>query len=521
MLDNRAATYTKLGRLKPALRDAKQMIEQDKDDCTGYLRTGKVLQLMEKPGVAFNIYQLGLRRVPLTDPNARLLKGLCDRLIRAGAPTKAVDPFKALPIEIVNMIISFMTFRQTVRLSRVSKSWCDLLGSMSRLWTRLEFANSRNKVSMSAVRRYVKNAQETCSAVHFKRSGTYQENILGYVVSRCRGLSEVRVAEGYFGASSLKAALSAVNLQVLILSSHCEITYDTVYQILGQCLNLGQAEFHRIRPQGGVYTQKHPMSKMHTLVMNITDIEREFRGAIDVTSLLTPCVQIRSLTLRNWNAFLRTGQRLDFSCLPVLEHLDMRNSVAALPLKLPESIRSIDMAGCTPFDNTLVPSALASEPSILPNLSTVNVADSSVYKPSQIKDLFTANSGRFRTVDLSGRSFSEQVKGLIQDGHLSGVEKLILKNTGIGDENVSLLAEKLLPHLKQLDLARTNVTGIGVKELIITGGQQHGSCNLEWLGLDECTRTSIDAVELARSRGVKVSYRFPDPQGSKKVRHQI
>lgn len=86
--DNRAATHTKLGNLRAALRDGKEMIQQEKTNCMvnrpalrrrpssqiiqGYLRTGKVLQLLDKRDAALDIYQLGIRKVPAGSENIKV-----------------------------------------------------------------------------------------------------------------------------------------------------------------------------------------------------------------------------------------------------------------------------------------------------------------------------------------------------------------------------------------------------------------------------------------------------------------
>lgn len=486
------------------------MIEQEKNSCTGYLRSGKILQLMGKPDTAMDVYQLGLRRVSPGDPNTKLLKGLSDRLAGLCAPAKAMDPFQVLPIEIVDIVISFMTFDQIVHMLRVSKSWRDLLSSMPRLWADLDFSNSRKNVSITAVRRYVRNARGTCSAVQIDRLAPLQQNILGYVVSRCRGLRSIRISSGFIGASLLRAVLYAINLQVLIVSSQCEITYDTVSQLLDQCVNLGQAEFHEIKASG-LYSQKHAMSKMHTLLMNVA---RGGRGVLSFSNLLTQSAKIRSLTLRNWEDHDRFRQPLDFSCLLLLESLDIDHVVTGLPPKVPKSLRSINMTGCNAAILGPGPDLQLSEPPVLPDLSSILVGYSTLHATPHVVDFFKASTGGIQVADLSGKSFENEVIGLILDGYMARVEKLMLRESAVDDDGVSLIAQKL-PLIKQLDLARTNVSGVGVRTLITGLGGK-----LEWLGLDECARTSVDAVVLARSMGVRVSYSFPDPRGSKKIRHQ-
>ncbi|GAB7351761.1 hypothetical protein MBLNU459_g2339t2 [Dothideomycetes sp. NU459] len=111
LLDNRAATHEKLGDLILALKDARTAIKNHERDVTGYLRAGRLLQKMEKPEVALNIYKHGIKK------NARdseLLQKMHDKLNRTLSPPSAADPFARLPIELVEMIIAHLSFRQIV-----------------------------------------------------------------------------------------------------------------------------------------------------------------------------------------------------------------------------------------------------------------------------------------------------------------------------------------------------------------------------------------------------------------------
>ncbi|MCJ1362374.1 hypothetical protein MMC16_001477 [Acarospora aff. strigata] len=107
-LDNRAATYMKVGDLQAALRDAKHMIDLEKVGVTGYLRTGQILQLMNKADLAHEIYKYGLRNIPSDSPDHRLLQGMSEKLAQNRAPAKAVDFMLMLPVEIAEMIVKYL-----------------------------------------------------------------------------------------------------------------------------------------------------------------------------------------------------------------------------------------------------------------------------------------------------------------------------------------------------------------------------------------------------------------------------
>ena len=68
LLNLRAATYEKTGKLGEAAREAKLMIRLDKKGAAGYLRAGKVMCLMGKWETALEVYKSGMGRVPREDP---------------------------------------------------------------------------------------------------------------------------------------------------------------------------------------------------------------------------------------------------------------------------------------------------------------------------------------------------------------------------------------------------------------------------------------------------------------------
>lgn len=70
ILDNRAAAQEKIGGaeiLRAALADAKKMIQLQKTNANGYLRTGKILQLQGCDKLALDLYKYGLKKIAPND----------------------------------------------------------------------------------------------------------------------------------------------------------------------------------------------------------------------------------------------------------------------------------------------------------------------------------------------------------------------------------------------------------------------------------------------------------------------
>jgi F-box/TPR repeat protein Pof3 len=78
----------------------------------------------------------------------KLLQGMLDKLIRQLSPPKSVDPFSVLPIELVEMIISYLTFRNMVLVSLLFPSHQSAL--TSRPLSALAFACPSNGKSFSS-----------------------------------------------------------------------------------------------------------------------------------------------------------------------------------------------------------------------------------------------------------------------------------------------------------------------------------------------------------------------------------
>ncbi|KAL8808198.1 MAG: hypothetical protein Q9182_000262 [Xanthomendoza sp. 2 TL-2023] len=121
----------------------------------GYLRTGKILQLMGKDALALGIYRYGLRKVSDSDPKLQLLRDICQQMKQKCEPGMPQDPLTVLPPEVAEMVMSYLDFRQVVSLTRVSTSWREFLKSVPNLWTSLDFSNAAVNIPQNAIRKLV------------------------------------------------------------------------------------------------------------------------------------------------------------------------------------------------------------------------------------------------------------------------------------------------------------------------------------------------------------------------------
>lgn len=183
LLDQRAATYEKLGQLDKSLKDGEKLIKHEPISCKGYLRVAKVLLIMKEEVDAYKTLQRGnyiicnaIEKYNIAVPeklfnslksqyktlNTRLKqqkeqynnkniinKGL-DKSLEQMLPlkrTKSVsstslkkskkilDPFNYLPLEIIELIFQAFNLKDVLRCHLVSSKWYNLLVSIPSLYT--------------------------------------------------------------------------------------------------------------------------------------------------------------------------------------------------------------------------------------------------------------------------------------------------------------------------------------------------------------------------------------------------
>ena len=368
-------------------------------------------------------------------------------------------------------------------------------------------------MNLGAIREYIKRGNGTTTRVTLDRFGSNADKIPRYVATRCRGLKELRISGGLIGASILEAVPCASNLKSLIISKSCTISRDVVSQLLGNCPNLERAEFQSISSAGHIITiWEVDMPKIRTLAL---DLEKPAKGLppcfLWLERLLSRIPNIHTLSVQGWTLPPSTlGEPADFSNLHQLQHLDISRLDATLPPRLPLNIRTIVMANCGPTRSHRFSFVDLN----LSQMVRLSLAGWSGLSLSDLRACLLPSKGKVTHLDIGScvNLSSADLKELITQGYLEAVQDFVLKACNVNDE-VAILTAKNLPHLKNLDVACSKITGVGVKALVI--GLEG---KLEHLCLDGCHSTNIDAVELARAMGVKVSFAFPESwSGGRKI----
>ncbi|CCG83200.1 F-box domain protein [Taphrina deformans PYCC 5710] len=161
LYDMRAAVYEKLGQLSDALADSKQILQIDPKDARGYLRAGKIYQLLNKDKSALECYRRGCKMVPTTVSLYKILKQLLKAVdTRINAKVVRLDPFSVLPMELIREVVSYLSFPQKLCCLGVSRSWKALLTADSRFYGRLDLiSDCRRRPKIAVVEAYIKKAK--------------------------------------------------------------------------------------------------------------------------------------------------------------------------------------------------------------------------------------------------------------------------------------------------------------------------------------------------------------------------
>ncbi|KPI37041.1 uncharacterized protein AB675_3726, partial [Cyphellophora attinorum] len=159
-LDMHIAPMTKLKDLDRAMTIAKDMIRLNRTSPQGYLRAGQIDRLRKQPEAAAKWYRQGLKHVSSHDSEYRQLEaGLTksnDLEISLRVRSCPRDPFTTFPVEVAEIILQYLTYRDMSGALRVSKGWNNFLCKSKLMTTTLDFSGGeqgrRTEVTLVALK---------------------------------------------------------------------------------------------------------------------------------------------------------------------------------------------------------------------------------------------------------------------------------------------------------------------------------------------------------------------------------
>ncbi len=154
ILDTRAATYSRMGLAKEALKDAKRTIEVAPERWQGYGRAAQLFLDVKKVDASITMIRLALSKLTEKDTERRAsLVALEAKALKAQADIerqrrRSSDHMANLPIELFGMIASMVVENNhgaVINLSQVSKHWRHVVHNSPYLWASLVLNNRRPK----------------------------------------------------------------------------------------------------------------------------------------------------------------------------------------------------------------------------------------------------------------------------------------------------------------------------------------------------------------------------------------
>ncbi|KAL4954897.1 hypothetical protein BDW69DRAFT_131469 [Aspergillus filifer] len=515
VLDNRAATYTKLLQYEQSLKDARQMIKRDKKDDRGYLRCAKALLLSGKPEKALEVYAYALKTLANDHPRYKIVEQLHMKL-QEKLVSKCYDPFSVFPLEIARMVIEQFDFKETVAILRVSKGWDRFLSSMRELWMRLDFSRARSRIHWSSVLACIKRSKAMLTqAVVANLTKASIRRVLEYI-SRCPNLQHLEILSPTTSNDIYELFKNSKQLNVLLVSAETTVPQSTISKLLSSLPKLERLEIHKATKSSASEAEwPSSLPNLKSVTFGTTDagmtlgyVPALYIPRLTQPSTATPTANLTELRLHsNPEVFFPYPPSFNPSEFPKLRKLDMTGLYIGDSFALPPSLQFLRIRGGAatepvPFSkeedaygNTLPP---------LPNLSTLILSD-----------VPWATS-------VTLHAFIEQAKAPLEVVHVDScfrvtpfivVSELCKNNCQVATLNIAQSSEvddqlvdrilEMLPTLKVLNLSSTRISGMAVKN-IADAREDDDKATVDCVYVNRCEEVSADAVEYGRSNGVSV-----------------
>jgi F-box/TPR repeat protein Pof3 len=339
-----------------------------------------------------------------------------------------------------------------------------------------------------------------------------------YLIRTCHKLRHLELTGSGFIGDSLTAALPlARGLETLIVSAGVEIRFTDVQKSLSICrATLVETSFLDI-VETQLVSKWEKLPRLNTLqlrfqkatLLNLVSLEYFLIGPLFIKystrggnlclthfqdGLGESFANIRSLTVCKWHNPTISGL-VDLTGLTNLHDLALIDTYITFFRELPLTIKRLN------FSKSIIDIQSQDDSSYrLPLLERLDCSKALIF-PSFLKAITheSIKVGNFKQLYMGGRLMRPSIVG-DEYPPSSTVEELSLASLPMKEEALINITN-LYPNLRWLDVSETKVTGVAVKHFINVG--------IKWLGLNECTEVSSDAVEFARGKGVEVAFMFP------------
>ncbi|KAL2830097.1 hypothetical protein BJY01DRAFT_261042 [Aspergillus pseudoustus] len=513
VLDNRAATYTKLLQYDQALKDSRQMIKHDKQDERGYLRCAKALLLDGKPEKALEVYAYALKSLPKDRSRRRVVEAMHQKL-QDKLRSKCYDPFTVFPYEIARMVVEDFDFRELVAILRVSKGWDRFLSSMRDLWMRLDFSRARSKIHWSSVLSYIRRSKAMLTqAVVTNLTKASIRKVLEYI-SRCPNLQHLEILCPFGSECVYELFKGCKQLKFFLISAETPIPQSTLTKLLSSLPNLEHIEIHKATKSREADVQWPPsLSKLQSITLGTTEssITENYLPALyiprmTITEPPTPFVLSNLTELRlhsNPQIFVPYPPSFNPADFPRLQKLDMSGIYVGGEFALPSSLQFLRIQGGAAIE--ALPFALLDDkPLHLPNLETLVFSDVPWVTHVTLMAFMAQAKAPMRVlhVDSCLRITATTLVTLLREYVLQLETLNVAHLMGVDDTTIYFLIERLTA-LKVLNLSYTDITGVTLK-MLVDAHETDAKAHVECVYVKGCEGISSDAIDYGRARGLAI-----------------
>lgn len=419
-------------------------------------------------------------------------------------PPKSVDPLTVLPRELAETILEYLSFRQRMNACLVSKAWTQFVRSTPTLWRHLDLSGARRKVRTVFMSRAINVARTRLKAATLSNLYDFDKT-LSALVRHCP-LEELTLRECGMQSQNLTKIIAAgTNIRALkITEASCLNSHELPTLLAAVSQTLERFECH--------LSSRSVFGRYHSHCPKLTSLVLTFDDGFDHSHFFERIAdhypRLQTLIVRQ--------EKVSLQVLPVglrnceqLRHFGFHMKFHGFQqFDLPSGLTTLEL-GCQ-----VAPSMISE----LPMLQTLRIEGRSRYADivqllnktitpepvSSVLEPEIVQPSLLRTLAITEAhcNDSNDMELLISHPRLKALESLYFaRSSGIDDDSAAMIALAKLDKLRSIDLAATDLTGIGVKVLV-------SSLNLDTMILSDCRNVSSDAVDWARSKGVAVKYRM-------------
>lgn len=419
--------------------------------------------------------------------------------------------------------------------TRVSKQWNTLIAALPSLWTSLDLSGAKKPVKNKFISHCINRSQRQITTAHLKLLASSEKAIDG-LIRNCKDLSSFTLVDGGLRSLDFVQQLRpARNLSLLRLGPNSPIGSDTLTQVLRELSTISDLEVSSVIPSSNPVTWLGEFPLLKRLYLAMRDQTTLTRN-LAISGLTKRAPNLISLTLRNfYDPVVFQNLELHPSKLECLDLGSCTSPTIVPGVEFPSTLRVL----CTPEPrrDVLDPGWHLLEyylPHLTeltikaPKIASVLLSNAGILDleeiPRAIRDGWRENPRVMRFLSHDPNTLSKLrllkiahppdtvgLSLLLSSPRLSNLEHLTLSGSHEIVDDIAEIAASTFSLLETLDLTSTAVTGYGLKKIV------EGCSSLKYVRLDQCTKCSPDAVEWARSRGIKVDYSMNEGKG-KKVR---